>query len=49
MALTRRALIEQIGRVGGAGAAYAAIEMLGLTPTVKSEAQPAKKSNQPKS
>jgi len=30
MALTRRALIEQIGRVGGAGAAYAAMEMLGL-------------------
>lgn len=30
MALTRRALIEQIGRVGGAGAAYAAMEMFGL-------------------
>jgi tetratricopeptide (TPR) repeat protein len=30
-------------------AAAKAIEMLGLTPTMKSEAQPAKKSNQPKS
>ena len=30
-------------------AAAKAIEMLGLTPTVKSEAQPTKKSNQPKS
>ena len=35
------------GPVGKAAAK--AIEMLGLTPTVKSEAQPAKKSNQPKS
>lgn len=33
MALTRRALIEQIGRIGGAGAAYAAMEMLGLAAT----------------
>jgi len=30
MALTRRALIEQIGRIGGAGAAYAAMELLAL-------------------
>ena len=30
MALTRRALIEQIGRIGGAGAAYMAMEALGL-------------------
>jgi monoamine oxidase len=30
MALTRRALLEQIGRVGGVGAAYTAMEMLGL-------------------
>ena len=35
------------GPVGKAAAK--ALEMLGLTPTVKSEAQPAKKSNQPKS
>jgi tetratricopeptide (TPR) repeat protein len=35
------------GPVGKAAAK--AIEMLGLTPTVKSEAQPTKKSNQPKS
>ena len=35
------------GPVGKAAAK--AIEMLGLTPTVKREAQPAKKSNQPKS
>jgi tetratricopeptide (TPR) repeat protein len=35
------------GPVGKAAAK--AIEMLGLTPTVKSEAQPPKKSNQPKS
>lgn len=30
MALTRRALIERIGRIGGAGAAYAAMELFGL-------------------
>ena len=30
MALTRRALLEQIGRVGGLGAAYMAMETLGL-------------------
>ncbi|HVM23385.1 MAG TPA: FAD-dependent oxidoreductase [Sphingomicrobium sp.] len=30
MALTRRALLEQVGRVGGAGAAYLAMEALGL-------------------
>lgn len=30
MALTRRALLEHIGRVGGAGAAYLAMETLGL-------------------
>ena len=30
MALTRRALLEHIGKVGGAGAAYAAMETLGL-------------------
>ena len=30
MALTRRALLEQIGRVGGVGAAYMAMETLGL-------------------
>lgn len=30
MALTRRALLEQIGRVGGFGAAYMAMETLGL-------------------
>src|SRR5690348_15022879 len=31
MALTRRALLEQIGRVGGLGATYMAMETLGLT------------------
>ena len=31
MALTRRNLLEQIGAVGGAGAAYLAMEALGLT------------------
>jgi monoamine oxidase len=30
MALTRRALLEQIGRVGGSGAAYVAMQTLGL-------------------
>lgn len=30
MALTRRALLEQIGKVGGAGATYMAMEALGL-------------------
>lgn len=30
MALTRRALLEEIGRVGGVGAAYMAMETLGL-------------------
>lgn len=30
MALTRRALLEDIGRIGGAGAVYMAMEMLGL-------------------
>ncbi|MES2135851.1 MAG: FAD-dependent oxidoreductase, partial [Pseudomonadota bacterium] len=30
MALTRRALLEQIGRVGGLGAVYMAMEALGL-------------------
>src|SRR3954470_4709715 len=30
MALTRRALLEQIGSVGGAGATYLAMEALGL-------------------
>ena len=30
MALTRRALLEQIGAVGGVGAAYLAMEALGL-------------------
>src|SRR5690349_9171923 len=30
MALTRRALLEQIGRAGGLGAAYMAMETLGL-------------------
>src|SRR5690348_584305 len=30
MALTRRALLEQVGRLGGAGAAYMAMETLGL-------------------
>ncbi|MFL6802298.1 MAG: flavin monoamine oxidase family protein [Sphingomicrobium sp.] len=30
MALTRRALLEQVGAVGGAGAAYLAMEALGL-------------------
>lgn len=30
MALTRRALLEQVGRVGGLGAAYVAMEVLGL-------------------
>lgn len=30
MALTRRALLEQVGRVGGLGAAYMTMEMLGL-------------------
>src|SRR5690349_9845740 len=30
MALTRRALLEQIGKAGGLGAAYMAMEALGL-------------------
>ena len=30
MALTRRALLEQVGRAGGVGAAYMAMETLGL-------------------
>src|SRR5437763_1602108 len=30
IALTRRALLEDIGRIGGAGAVYMAMEMLGL-------------------
>ena len=30
MALTRRALLEQVGRAGGLGAAYMAMEALGL-------------------
>ncbi len=30
MALTRRALLEQVGRAGGLGAAYTAMEVLGL-------------------
>src|SRR4051812_43390724 len=30
MALTRRALLEQVGAIGGAGAAYLAMEALGL-------------------
>ena len=30
MALTRRALLEQVGRAGGVGAAYMAMEVLGL-------------------
>lgn len=30
MALTRRALLEQIGRLGGSGAAYMAMETLAL-------------------
>jgi monoamine oxidase len=30
MALTRRALLEEVGRVGGLGAAYLAMEVLGL-------------------
>lgn len=30
MSLTRRALLEHVGAIGGAGAAYAAMEMLGL-------------------
>src|SRR4051812_986294 len=30
MALTRRSLLEQIGRAGGGGAAYMAMETLGL-------------------
>ena len=30
MALTRRTLLERIGAVGGAGAAYMAMEALGL-------------------
>src|SRR5205085_12496057 len=30
MALTRRALLEDIGRIGGAGAVYMALEVLGL-------------------
>ena len=30
MGLTRRALLEQIGRAGGLGAAYMAMETLGL-------------------
>jgi tetratricopeptide (TPR) repeat protein len=44
---TRAAASDPHGPIGKAAAK--AIEMLGLTPTVKSEAQPAKKSNQPKS
>ena len=30
MTLTRRALLEQVGRAGGLGAAYMAMEALGL-------------------
>src|SRR5689334_1390255 len=30
MALTRRALLEQVGKAGGVGAAYMAMEALGL-------------------
>src|SRR5579884_1474609 len=30
MALTRRSLLEQVGAIGGAGAAYLAMEVLGL-------------------
>jgi monoamine oxidase len=30
MAVTRRALLERVGRIGGAGAAYVAVEALGL-------------------
>ena len=30
MALTRRALLEQIGTIGGAGATYLAMEAMGL-------------------
>jgi hypothetical protein len=30
MALTRRALLEHVGRAGGLGAAYMAMETLGL-------------------
>ena len=30
MALTRRALLERVGAVGGLGAAYLTMEMLGL-------------------
>ena len=38
MALTRRALLEHIGTVGGLGAAYIAMEALGLAiPTAAGE------------
>jgi monoamine oxidase len=39
MELTRRALIEQIGRIGGAGAAYVAMEALGLVPATPAGAE----------
>ena len=39
MALTRRALLEQVGRVGGLGAAYLAMEALGLAVPTPAEAE----------
>ena len=39
MALTRRALLEQVGAVGGAGAAYLAMEALGLAVPTPAGAQ----------
>ena len=39
MGLTRRALLEQIGRVGGLGAAYMAMETLGLAIPTPAEAE----------
>ena len=39
MTITRRALLEQIGTVGGAGAAYMAMEALGLAVPTPADAQ----------
>src|SRR5439155_20375843 len=39
MALTRRRLLEQIGAVGGAGAAYLAMEAMGLAVPTPAQAE----------
>ena len=39
MALTRRALLHQIGAVGGAGAVYMAMETMGLALPTPPEAE----------